>query len=255
MRLAVNQPYFFPYLGYFDLIYKTDRWVVFDTPQYVRHGWGNRNRILHPNSGWQYVAAPLQKHPREAPMRDVLVQEGRQWRDRLCGQLVHYKKRAPYYEATADLVRECLDNYELSLARLNTAILDKVCRFLQIPFRYEFFSDMKLDLGPIEGPGDWALRISEALGASEYINRPGGEALFDRIRFKDAGIVLTIQEYENMRYPCGGYGFEPGLSIIDVLMWNTRAEVLQHLETSKASQRHGEGSLLQSGLSTGDGQR
>ncbi len=230
MKLGIMQPYFFPYLGYFDLIYRTDRWVVFDTAQYIRHGWVNRNRILHPNSGWQYIAAPLRQHHRDTPISDVLVKEGRDWRDRVCGQLIHYKKRAPHYEATAGLVRECLDNDEPSLSRLNAAILDKVCGYLRIPFRYEFFSEMKLDLGSVGGPGDWALRISEALGASEYVNPPGGEALFGKAGFEAAGVTLTIQRFENMTYPCDGYTFEPALSIIDVLMWNSPAALLRHLE-------------------------
>ena len=236
MKLAIMQPYFFPYLGYFELIHRTDRWVVFDTAQYIRHGWVNRNRILHPSTGWQYVIAPLQQHHREAPISDVKVHEGRSWRDRLCGQLVHYKKKAPYYAAAMGLVEDCLDNTELSLARLNVTILDKVCRYLQIPFRYEYFSEMKLDLGPVGGPGDWALRISEALGASEYVNPPGGEALFDKAKFAAVGIELTFQEFENMTYQCNGYVFEPALSIIDVLMWNSAATVVRHLEASDVCQ-------------------
>ena len=229
MKLGIMQPYFFPYLGHFDLINRTDRWVVFDTAQYIRHGWVNRNRILHPSSGWQYITAPLQQHHRETPIKDILVQKGKDWRDRLCGQLVHYKKGAPHYDATVDLVRECLDSDEPSLSRLNVAILDKVCGHLRIPFRYEFFSDMKLDLGPVGGPGDWALRIAEALGASEYVNPPGGEALFDPAKFQAAGIRLTIQRFENMTYACDGYGFEPALSIIDVLMWNSPSAIARHL--------------------------
>jgi hypothetical protein len=223
------QPYFFPYLGYFDLIRRTDRWIVFDTAQYIRHGWVNRNRILHPTSGWQYISAPLRKHHRDSPIADILVQEGKDWRDRVCGQLVHYKRRAPNYDATADLVTECLDNDEPSLSRLNASILAKVCACLQMPFRYEFFSDMKLELGSIGGPGDWALRISEALGASEYVNTPGGEALFDPAKFDAAGIKLTIQRFENMTYQCDGYDFEPALSIIDVMMWNSPSAIVRHL--------------------------
>jgi hypothetical protein len=229
MKLGIMQPYFFPYLGHFDLIHGTDRWVVFDTAQYIRHGWVNRNRILHPSSGWQYITAPLQKHHRDSPIGDILVQEGRGWRDRLCGQLVHYKKSAPYYDETAGLVRECLDSDEPSLSRLNVSILARVCAHLRIPFRYEFFSEMKLDLGQIDGPGDWALRISEALGANEYVNPPGGEALFDPAKFEAAGITLTIQRFENMTYPCDGYGFEPALSIIDVMMWNSPSAIVGHL--------------------------
>jgi hypothetical protein len=236
MRLGIMQPYFFPYLGYFDLISRTDRWVVFDTAQYIRHGWVNRNRILHPVSGWQYIAAPVQKHHRDATIDSILVQAGRGWRDRVLAQLAHHAKKAPCYAATIDLVRGCLDNSELSLSRLNVAILDKVCRHLTVPFRYDFFSEMKLDLGPIDGPGDWALRISEALGASEYINPPGGEVLFDKARFEAAGIKLTIQKLKDITYPCDGYGFEPALSIIEVLMWNSPSVIRQHIVTPDVCQ-------------------
>jgi len=90
MKLGIMQPYFFPYLGHFDLIYKTDRWIVFDTPQYIRQGWVNRNRILGPNSGWQYITVPTRKHHRDNPIRDILVKEGKDWRERVCRQLEHY---------------------------------------------------------------------------------------------------------------------------------------------------------------------
>jgi hypothetical protein len=58
MKLGIMQPYFFPYLGYFSLIKHTDRFILFDTVQFIRHGWIERNRILKQNEGWQYVQAP-----------------------------------------------------------------------------------------------------------------------------------------------------------------------------------------------------
>ena len=73
VRLGIMQPYFFPYLGYFDLINRTDRWIVFDTAQYIRHGWVNRNRILHSDSEWQYILVPLKKHSRKAAIKDIAV--------------------------------------------------------------------------------------------------------------------------------------------------------------------------------------
>ena len=76
MKLGIMQPYFFPYLGYFDLIHSVDKWVVFDTPQYIRHGWVNRNRILHPESDWQYIIVPLKKHPRNTPIKEIEIADG-----------------------------------------------------------------------------------------------------------------------------------------------------------------------------------
>ena len=229
------QPYLFPYLGYFDLINRVDRWVVFDTAQYIRHGWVNRNRILHPTQGWQYILAPLVKHHREARICDVQIVEGRDWRDRIEGQLQHYRGQAPQFDSTMTLLRECLALPERSLSRLNVELLRKVCAYLGIPFSPGVFSEMGLVLGPIEGPGDWALRIAEALGASEYVNPPGGADLFDREKFAACGIRLTIQEPVAFTYECPGYEFQPGLSIVDVLMWTPRERLIDYFARRRGS--------------------
>ena len=123
---------------------------------------------------------------------------------------------------------------ETSLSRLNVAILAQVCEHLGIPFHSRFFSEMQLPLGPIGGPGDWALRISEALGAAEYINPPGGVDLFDPRKFADCGVRLTIQKLIDFSYDCRGYEFVPHLSIIDVLMWNPRERIEEFLRIQDA---------------------
>ncbi|RME42333.1 MAG: hypothetical protein D6796_14555 [Caldilineae bacterium] len=231
MKLGIMQPYFFPYLGYFDLIHATDQWIVFDTVQYIRHGWMNRNRILHPVSGWQYIVVPLKKHPRHTPIKDVQIAGNTGWQKRILGQLAHYKKQAPHYTETMELVEACLSVPETSLSRLNVAILEKVCARLEIDFRYRYFSEMGLELGPIESPGDWALRISAALGAEEYINPPGGAPLFDAAAFARHGIRLTIRTFPPFEYSCGRYAFIPNLSVIDALMWNPPEAIKAYLDT------------------------
>ena len=233
MKLGIMQPYFFPHLGYFDLINCTDRWIVFDTPQYIRHGWVNRNRILHPRAGWQYLIAPVQKHDRAAAINTVEVLPGTDWRQKILGQIQHYRKQAPFFLKTYELVRACLANEENSLARLNTAILASVCAYLDIRFEYEFFSDMNLALGSVRGPGEWALRICEALGADEYVNPPGGAAIFEPGQFEAAGIKLILRELPPLEYSCRGHEFVPHLSIIDLLMWNTPSHVKQYLEAHR----------------------
>jgi len=233
MKLGIMQPYFFPYLGYFDLINCTDRWVVFDTAQYIRHGWVNRNRILHPNVGWQYIIVPIQKHVQKATIQEIKVHSDAAWRNRILGQLQHYKKCAPYYSSTIELVQDCFDVEEMSLSRLNTVILAKVCSFIGIQLKYEYFSEMKIELGSVEGPGDWALRISEALGAKEYVNPPGGVEIFDNAKFKASGIKLTLRQGPVLEYSCSDYHFEPRLSIIDVLMWNKPQDVKRHLDINR----------------------
>jgi hypothetical protein len=230
------QPYFFPYLGYFDLIDKSDRWIVFDVVQYIRHGWMNRNRILHPQSGWQYIIGPLKKHESEALIKDVEYNDAIAWRQKILRQLGHYR-RAPHYETVMDLVSDGLAYPEASVSRLNAHLLEGVCRYLGIGFDYTFLSEMDLPIGEIAGPGDWALQIAKAVGAEEYINPPGGRGLFDPLAFERAGIRLTIRNMEPMAYTCRGYEFHPGLSIIDLMMWNDPQSIVRHLRGTEVSPR------------------
>ncbi|MBN2310965.1 MAG: WbqC family protein [Candidatus Hydrogenedentes bacterium] len=231
MRLGIMQPYFFPYVGYFDLMNCVDEWVVFDTAQYMRRHWVNRNRILHPSAGWQYITAPVRKHHRDTAIRDILVQEGAAWKGVVLRQLDHYKKTARRrFDGTRQFVEACLDTDEPSLSALNTRILEMVCERLGIACRFSIFSEMDLPLGPVEGPGDWALRIAEAMGAEEYVNAPGGEGLFDEAAFARAGIRLIIRHLPPFEYACPGYEFVPNLSIVDALMWNSPEEIKDYLD-------------------------
>lgn len=232
MKLGIMQPYFAPYWGYFDLIWRCDEWVVFDTAQYIRHGWVNRNRILHPNTSWQYLIVPLQKHARETAIMDIKMMEGQEWRTRICGQLQHYRGKAPYYHEVAHLVEDVLSAPVKTLSQLNVYCLQRCCAHLEIPFRFQIFSEMKLPMPAIFEPGHWALEISSALGASEYLNPPGGRALFNADDFRARGITLTIQEPKPFFYATPGYEFVRDLSIIDVMMWNSPKQIRAHFEAS-----------------------
>ena len=230
MKIGIMQPYFFPYIGYFDLINLCDKWVVFDSVQYIRHGWVNRNRILHPAGGWKYVIVPVQKHSRKTFIHDINICFDFNWQDRILGQIQHYKKSAPYFNEACQIVQSCLTMEEKSISKLNVSILAKICSYIDIQFDYLFFSEMDLQLGEIYEPGDWALQIAEAMNASEYINPSGGIKLFDEEKFKQKKIKLTIRKVPQLRYRCSNYEYVPDLSIIDVLMWNSPETVKQHLD-------------------------
>lgn len=227
------QPYFAPGLGYFDLISLCDEFIVFDTPFYRPKSWMGRNRILHPSSGWQYIKAKTGKVHRGTSIKDVTLVPGPEWRDFILRQLEHYRKTAPFFADTTKLVRECLEADTDSLAKLSVEILRQCCARLDIPFVHSFFSEMDIEMGPVEGPGDWALRISEALRATEYVNPPGGRDLFDPLAFEKAGVKLIIRDFEDMQYEPIGYDFVPSLSIIDVMMWNSPSAIQDYLLRAK----------------------
>jgi hypothetical protein len=227
MKLGIMQPYFFPYLGYFELIERTDRWVVFDVVQYKTKSWMNRNRILHPTQGWQYVGVPVQKAPRGTLIRDIRIKDKDAALARILGQLDHYKKRAPQFRYVVNLVREAFTtSHSDRLVDLNVALLASTCSYLDITFDWSLCSEMDLDLKDIEHPGQWALRIAAQLGAREYINPPGGRRIFDPVEWAGAGISLQFTELPSLCYDCAPYEFIEHLSILDVLMWNEPESVM-----------------------------
>ena len=220
MRLAIMQPYFFPYIGYWQLIHAVDCFVLFDDAQYIRHGWINRNRILKPGGGWQYILAPLRKHEVTESIKNVIVHPDKKWKDLILAQLAHYKKKARYFDETIELVREVLfSNNEQSIALINFAIINKLCVYLDIKKEIILSSEQNYDYAHVGDAGEWALRISEQIGASEYINPAAGSGLFDREKFSASNIRLSFLNTEEIDYPQRG-DFEPFLSIIDVLMFN-----------------------------------
>lgn len=215
------QPYFFPYIGYYALIKNTDKWIIFDEVQFIRHGWIERNRILKPNEGWQYISVPLEKHSREVLIKDIKIRNTEDWKEKIIKQLDHYKKRAPFYTPVITLLKTVFLLQTDNITLLNAHLISESCKYIGISFNYEIYSKMNLKIEPVIEPGDWALNISKAIGATCYINPPGGIEIFDKVKFKRAGIDLKFLKIKLKDYNQQRTIFEPGLSIIDVMMFNS----------------------------------
>lgn len=219
-RLGIMQPYFFPYPGHFALIAAVDEWIVFDITQYTPKSWMNRNRILHPQTGWQYVTVPLANSSIHIKTAEAQVLDPAAAKQNVLAKLNHYHKRAPFFKAVYQLVEETFAATAThSLVQLNVCGLHAVCRYLDIPFNYKICSELNLDLPADLGPGDWALEISAQVGASTYINPAGGQHLFDPSAFAARQIELQIAHFSALHYLPRGYEFESNLSILDALMW------------------------------------
>ncbi|MBZ0204734.1 MAG: WbqC family protein [Flavobacteriales bacterium] len=225
-RLGIMQPYFFPYLGYFGLIAATDRWIIFDPVQYIRKGWMNRNRVLKQGGGVKYVGVTMAPHARETVIHQMRLAEGIDHLGQLVRNLDYYKTvRAPYYAAVISLLEECFAVGDLRLMSLLSRCLQLTCGYIGIPLNFEVYSRMELEHEPARGPGDWALNISSALKVKTYINSPGAREYFDPQAFRNAGVELLYLEQELPPYDQRTPVFEPGLSIIDVMMFNDPSRI------------------------------
>lgn len=221
------QPYFMPYIGYISLIKHTDRFILFDTVQFIRHGWIERNRILKPNDGWQYIQVPILKaEGRDTKIKDIKINNSENWKNKILAQLYHYKKKAPYYFSTINLLNNILSQDYVSIVDLNRTSLDQICEYLNIPRKMEVFSSMDIHIEQANAPDEWALNICKAIdGVTGYWNPPGGLEFFDRSKYINAGINLNFQSVEIMPYSQKREKFEGGLSIIDVMMFNSVEEI------------------------------
>ena len=221
MKIAIMQPYFFPYLGYFCLIKHTNKFVLLDTVQYIRHGWIDRNRILKPDNGWQYIKVPIKKHSRDTIIKDVRIKNDLEWKTKILGQIQNYKKRAPFFDQIRNLVEEIFSQEYDSIVQLNLMSLKTICKYVKIYPSFRIFSKMDLTVEPPNAPDEWGLNICKAIpGVREYWNPPGGRNLFDKSKYRSNFIELRFLEFNLEPYNQRRKVFESGLSIIDVLMFN-----------------------------------
>lgn len=225
MKLAIMQPYFFPYLGYFQLLNEADRFVLFDTPQFIRHGWIERNNVLKPNGERLYVKVPLLKHSRNTSIKNVVINNEISWKDKILAQIIPYKKKAPCYNETLALIKNCFDADSDSIVVLNALILKKVCKELEINTPIDIWSEMNLDTGDINAPDEWALQICNSMNAKEYLNPIGGKEFFDTKKYAKENIKISFLQCEAQEYKQFGKKFVPYLSIIDLLMFCGKKEV------------------------------
>ena len=115
------------------------------------------------------------------------------------------------------------------LVDLNIHSLELTCDFLGIDFNYRVLSKMNLDTGIVNSPDEWALNICKASGFNRYINAYTGQKFIDKKKFSQHGVDVKFLEYEFKPYHQMGNSFEPGLSVIDVIMFNSPSEIRRML--------------------------
>jgi hypothetical protein len=231
LRIAIMQPYFFPYLGYLSLIKHTDQFILFDTVQYIRHGWIERNRVLKQNNGWIYISVPLIKNSRGTLIKDTLIDNQKNWKQKIISQLQPYQKTAPYYYKVIKLLDVLFSNKFDDIVALNKASLEIVCDYLEMDNNISVYSNMNLAIEEPKAPDEWALNICKAIGnKSEYWNLPGGQSFFDKTKYDNAGLTLKFQKIHLTPYDQKKEVFEPGLSILDALMFNSIGEINEMLD-------------------------
>jgi hypothetical protein len=191
----------------------------------------NRNRIIKPNKDeWMYIIVPVRKHEVHTAISEIEIYNQKNWKEKIIGQLNHYRKPAPYYKTVVEFLIETLKPEFENLIDLNVSTLAAVCEFIGIPFNYEIFSKMNLQIDEVHTPYEWALNICLALDVKKYVNAHMGQSFFNKDVFSSKDIDLHFLEYNNPAYNQKTDKFISRLSIIDMMMFNSPLEIRQLLD-------------------------
>lgn len=227
MRLVVMQPYFFPYLGYFQLIKAAEKFVFYDDVNYITRGWVNRNQILI-NEQKKYFTLSLRGASQNKKINEIKI--GPRSSKVLKSIRLAYAS-TPYFEAVFPLIKEVFDaiGEETLISNIAGLSVTKVANYLGLETSFEYSSEAYADTEPL-GRAERLIEICKRNGADTYINAEGGIGLYRQETFQRHGISLKIIKNSLSRYEQFGNEFVPYLSIIDVLMFNSPQEIQKMLD-------------------------
>ncbi len=219
------QPYFFPYIGYWQLIHAVDMFVVGDSVHYIKHGWINRNRILGEGNQPQYFGIEVNHASCNRLIYETKRVVSHKQAEYLCRVLKFYYSQAPYYSEAMGIIKPILLDEEPDLTRYLVKQLRAVADYLGINTEFRMLSEVS---------DHWAYRAPEIIsrtckhfGFTNYINPSGaGMSYYDKDAFREIGINLSfLRRNEEIRYKQRTDQFVPDLSIIDLMMYCSRDEL------------------------------
>lgn len=220
MRVAVMQPYLFPYIGYIQLMSAVDHFVFLDDVAYINKGWINRNRILV-NGKDQLFTVPLVGASQNRLINSIEIAEDGKWRQGLLRTVEMAYKKSPYFEEVFPLLKSIVDSKESFIGRYISGSFRLLNEFLGIQTKLSCSSDLQLESN-LKGE-DRVIAICKHQGCTQYINPIGGTELYSREKFTANNMQLNFIRTEDIRYKQRNDEFVPWLSVIDVLMYNGRA--------------------------------
>lgn len=229
MRVAIMQPYFFPYIGYFQLINSVDKFIIYDNIEYTKKGWINRNKILV-NGKDQLITLPIKKDSDYLTVvQRKLSDSWEKDKNKMLNIIKSSYSKSPHFEKVFCLISECLNNSENNLFKFIYDSIIIINRYLEIKTKIIISSTLDLDHGLKSQ--DKVLSICKSQNAKTYINSIGGVKLYDKEIFKKNGIDLNFIKTELIEYRQFNDKFIPWLSIIDILMFNSKEEIKRYLKS------------------------
>ena len=223
MKLGIMQPYFMPYIGYWQLMAAVDTYVVYDDVNYIKGGWVARNNILLNGQKHMFTITLNGASPNKL-FNEITIKDDFKKFSRLIESA--YRK-APYYAEVSALLNKIYNYGDKSLGAFMMNSFQVVLDYLEIDTKLILSSTIEKD-NSLRGK-DKVKHICHLLGADTYYNAIGGQELYDKNDFRVDGINLQFVQTNLTPYAQLGNEFVPGLSLIDVLMFNSPMETKKML--------------------------
>ncbi len=223
MKIGIMQPYFIPYIGYWQLINSVDKFVIYDNIQYTKSGWIRRNRILVEDSD-KMISLPLKNGSDYLNVNErELAQTFSKDKLKILNLIKQSYKKAPYFNEIYPIVELMFDCSDTNLFNFIFNSIKIIINYLEIDT--EIVISSTIDMDHTLTNKHRVIEICKKLNGSQYINPIGGTTLYDKDEFLNNGIVLNFIQTDEIFYEQFGNEFLPYLSIIDVLMFNSKDEV------------------------------
>ena len=226
MRIGIMQPYFFPYIGYWQLINAVDRFVIYDDVNFINRGWINRNRILI-NGEPGFIRLHLSTSSQNKLINETLVINDLSQNKKLLRTVSENYRRAPFFNNAFSIIEDIIMQEELNLAKYLEFSIRQICEYLQITTELIVSSDIIKD-DSMKGQ-EKIISICNLLKADVYINAIGGKELYTPESFRKKRVNLRFLKTGETKYSQYNDVFVPCLSIIDVIMHNSVDEVRKML--------------------------
>jgi hypothetical protein len=218
------QPYFFPYIGYFQLIQAADKFLLYDDVNYIKQGWINRNRILV-NGQSQFLTLRLSGASSYKKINEIEIDINKK---KILKTVQQAYAKAPLFSEVFPLVERVISFDDRNLARFVSQSIFAICSYLDIDTSFEISS--KLNIYTNLAGQDRVIAMCKYYNANTYINAIGGKVLYSQCEFAKNDIKLQFLQPGDIEYEQNKNHFVPHLSIIDVLMFNTKEKIKYLLE-------------------------
>lgn len=217
-RIAIMQPYFMPYIGYFQLIETVDTFIIYDDVNYIKGGWINRNRVII-NNQVAYMNLELSGASPNKKINEICLNQNPHWKKKLIKTIKQSYAKAPYFKEVFPIFEETLSSDEWNLSSFIYQSLMKWMQYLDIKTKLVESSTVyqNQDLKNVER----VLDICKQENADTYINPIGGMELYSKEQFAQQGLTLYFIQTDTIPYTQYRDPFVPNLSMLDVLMFNS----------------------------------